>query len=594
MEDFLPQLAGIIVLGIAAQWAAWRAGLPSILLLLVLGLIVGPVTGWIDPDALFGDLLHPFVSLAVALILYEGGLTLKLSDLPKIHLPVISLVSVGAVLTWMITATAAYFVIGLSMPLSVLLGAVLIVTGPTVIAPLLRHIRPTGLVGPVLRWEGIVIDPIGASLTVLVFEAVMIAQTREATAHVAIAILKTAAVGGGLGIVAAAILVIVLQRYWIADYLQSAASLMFVVATFTIANMIQHEAGLLAVTVMGFAVANQKRVDVEHIIEFKENLQVLLLSTLFIVLAARLDFADLASLAGRGTLFVVILIVVARPLSVWVSTIRGPLMGRDRLFLAAMAPRGIVAAAVASVLALRLEHAGFEEAGQLVPITFMTIIGTVAFYGIASPLIARRLGVSESDPQGVLFVGAQPWVRDIGLLLQREGFKVRLVDSNWDHVNEARMAGLPTTAGSILAEHTLDTMDLGGIGRLLAVTPNDWVNILAVQRFGRIFGRAGCYQLAAERHAPGGHKHRHKHGRLLFGEEVTNHTFELKHARGFTPKATRLSEQFEYGAFKARYEEGFIPLFVYDDQKRLRVITSESDQEPAPGETIIGLVQEQE
>ncbi len=591
-ESFLPHLAGIIVVGVLAQWLAWRVALPSILLLLTFGLIAGPVTGWIDPDELFGPLLTPIVSISVALILYEGGLTLRIADLPKIGAVVRNLVSVGVLVTWVVGALAAYWILGLSASLSALLGAVVVVTGPTVIAPLLRHIRPSGDVGPALRWEGIVIDPVGAMLAVLVYEAIQAGGTRVAAFHVAMGVLKTVVFGGGLGLAAAALLVVFLQRYWIADFLQSAVSLMLVVATFTVSNAIQHESGLLAVTVMGFALANQKRADVEHIVEFKENLRVLLISTLFIVLAARLELADLTRWLAAGLGFVAVLVFVARPLSVFLSTLRSGLTLRQRVFLCWMAPRGIVAAAVASVFALRLEAEHYEGAGVLVPVTFITIIATVVVYGLTAPLAARWLGVAESNPQGVLFVGAHAWAREVASLLDREGFRVLLVDSNRDNISEARMAGLRTYSGSILAEHTLDELELGGIGRLFAVTPNDWVNALAVRRFARIFGRAECYQLPPEQDDRRKEQHRYLYGRSLFHEEVTYDELEFRIRMGYTAKASGLSEKFDYAAFCDRHGDSALPLFVVDERGRLRVVTAAEPAEPKAGETLISLVRD--
>ncbi len=259
-ESELIQLAGIIVLGAAAQWIAWRVGLPSILLLLTFGIIAGR---WLHPTALFGNLLFPMVSISVALILYEGGLTLKLAEFRKVGGVVRNLVTVGAAVTWLIGALAAHFVIGLDAGLSALLGAVVVVTGPTVIGPLLRQIRPSGPVGPLLTWEGIVIDPLGALLAVLVF-GIVSGEAEGAAGHVAWGIAKTVVFGGGIGFLAAAILVVMIERYWIADFLQNAVSLMLVVAAFAIANHIQHESGLLAVTVMGFVLANQKRADIDN------------------------------------------------------------------------------------------------------------------------------------------------------------------------------------------------------------------------------------------------------------------------------------------------------------------------------------------
>jgi len=591
-ESVLVSLAVIVVFGGAAQWLAWRLGLPSILLLLVAGFVAGPATGLVDPDGLLGDLLLPVVSLSVALILYEGGLTLKLSELGQIGAVLRNLVTVGLAVTWVVSALAARLLFDMDWSLCVLLGAILTVTGPTVIVPLLRHIRPTGPVGAVLKWEGIVIDPIGALLAVLVFEALAMGGAREATAQVVLAVLKTAVVGGGLGLLAAAMLTMLLRRYWVPDFLQNAISLMFVVAVFTASNAVQHEAGLFAVTVMGIALANQKAADVRHIVEFKENLRLLLISALFIVLAARLEVADLARVAGTGAAFVAVLVVVCRPLTVLVSTLRSRLKGRERVFLACMAPRGIVAAAVSSVFALRLEEIGVAQARLLVPVTFLVIVGTVLVYGLFSPTAARLLGVAVPNPQGVLLLGAQPWVRSLAETLQGKGFRVLLVDSNRDHTAAARMAGLPTYTGSILADYALDEMDLGGIGRLLALTPNEWVNALAVQRFASILGRSECYQLPPETAGEKRSPHQHLHGRWLFGERLNHSVLEECYFRGARFKATRLTESFTYADFRRLYGEEAVPVFRIRKEGRLSVMTATNPPNPEPGDTLVALVRE--
>ncbi len=592
-QSLLIGLATIAVLGVSAQWLAWRVGVPSILLLLLAGLAAGPLFGVLDPDELLGDLLFPVVSISVALILFEGGLSLRLAELPTIGGSVRSLVTVGALITWAVSTLGALLLFDISPPIAVLLGAVLVVTGPTVIGPLLQNIRPTGPSAAVLRWEGIVIDPIGATLAVLVFEVISVGEAEAATTHVIIGVVKTVVFGGGIGLLAAAVLTFLLRRYWIPDFLQNATSLMFIVAAFVAANHLQHESGLLTVTVMGMALANQKFADVRHIVEFKENLRVLLISAVFILLSARLQPAELKSVIGAGVVYVGLLIIVARPLATLVCTIRGRLPNRDRLFIASLAPRGIIAAAVSSVFALRLEQIGYESARLLVPITFIVIIGTVAVYGLASPFVARRLGVADPNPQGILFVGAQPWVRKLAQTLQEKGIRVLLADTNRTNTAAARMAGLPAYNGSLLADHALDTLDLGGIGRLFAVTPNEWVNVLTVQRFSRILGRNECYQIVTQRESkarPTGHAH--LWGRPLFQPQADYLTLQTRLSAGATFKATPLSQSFDFEAFRAYYGENAIPMFLLDDSGRLTVITADREVKPKPGQILIGLVQD--
>lgn len=590
-EHVLIGLAATVFLGVSAQWIAWRISLPSILLLLLFGVVVGPVAGWLDPDHLAGDMLLPFVSISVALILYEGGLTLRFSELPAVGAVIMRLVTLGALITGLIATFAARLCFHVDWGIAALLGAIFTVTGPTVIGPLLRQIRPAGASGRVLKWEGIIIDPIGALLAVLVFE-ILVSSGHSATNVFAVGVVRTVLVGGGLGLVGAGLLTLMLARYWIPDFLQNAVSLMLVIVTHVAANHMQDEAGLFAVTVMGIALANQRFADVKHIVEFKENLRVLLISTLFILLSARLELSDL--FAGHwwsGPLFVTILVGVARPLSVFAATMGNQLKPREKWFIAAMAPRGIVAAAVASIFALRLEEAGYPDAGVLVPITFMTIIGTVAIYGLSSPWVAQRLGVADRNPQGILFVGAAPWVRSLAKVLSERGYATRLIDNNRGNITAARMAGLPAFHGSALGEHLLDDLDLGGIGRLFAMTPNDWVNALACQRFNRIFGVNHCYQLPPRiESGKQSAQHKHLHGRWLFAENANYPTLGERFARGGKVKATRITDEFTLDDFYEHNGKDAIPLMMISEQGSLQPLTPRDKLDPQPGQTIVALV----
>ena len=583
----------MIVLGIAAQWLAWRLKIASILLLLLVGFLAGPVTGLVDPDKLLGDLLPPLVSLAVALILYEGGLTLRFGDLREAGGVVWRLITIGGAITWLLGAGSAWLILGLSPALSILLGAVLVVSGPTVIVPLLREIRPPGPTGKILKWEGIVIDPIGAMLAVLVFEAARLGSLQAAAPAVIEAVVKTVLIGGGLGLGAGLLLALLLRWFWIPHYLDNAVSIMFVTGAYTLAQHLQPESGLMAATVMGITLANQRLADVRHILEFKENLRVLLISSLFILLAARVDLGQLGAFGWRGPAFVVVLLVLVRPLSVMASTIGSSLSRGEIAFLAVIAPRGIVAAAVASVFALRLAP-GEPQAAALVPLTFLTIIGTVLICSLTARRAAHHLGVADPDPQGIVFLGAHPWTRVIAEALDKQGFRVLVVDTNRANVAAARMAGLKTYGESILAEHALDEMDLGGIGKFIAAVPNDWINVLAVQRFREVFGRGHVYQVPPLRRDEDPDPHRHLHGRWLFGPQATFAHLADRVARGAVVKATPITEQFTYEDFRDHYGDEAICLFVISESKRLRVLTDERTAEPQAGETLVSLVDENE
>ncbi|MGE0821163.1 MAG: cation:proton antiporter [Candidatus Binatia bacterium] len=590
-EHLLVGVASIIVLGVSARWLAWWIHLPAILLLLVFGIVAGPVTGFLHPDEVLGNLLLPLVSLSVGIILFEGGLTLSLRELPHIGRVLWSLVSLGALMTLVVSTIAAVVVLGFSWTLAILLGAILVVTGPTVIGPLLRDIRPSGQVGPILKWEGIVIDPIGATLAVLVYEAVLAGEVQQATTLVVLGVTKTVLIGGVLGVIGAGILFFVLKRYWVQDLLQNSLALMLVVAVFTAANLLQEEAGLLAVTVMGFVLANQRTVPVKHIVEFKENLRVLLISSLFIVLAARLELNQITALGVSAIFFVLILVVVARPLCVAVSTAGSGLTWRERAFLAWMAPRGIVAASVSSIFALRLSDAGYAGAENLISVTFLVIIGTVALYGLTAGPVARKLGVAKAHPQGILFVGAHSWARAIAKTLKDGGHRVYLVDTNWGNILAARVAGLPCYHGNVLGDGALEEMQLDGIGRLLAVTSNDEINALAALHCGELFGRSEVYQLRpkGDGDAMAGVP-QHLRGRF-WGVKGMTYTALTEHfGAGAVIQSVTLAKDYDYNAFKTHYGTRVLPLFLIDQAGHVTIWTT--DQEPIPrvSQTIICLV----
>ncbi len=586
----------MVIFGVVAQWIAWRLKLPSILFLLIFGFIAGPVSGFVVPDALFGDVLPALVSISVAVILFEGGLTLRFSELREITRVLRNLITVGLLVTWIAISALAFYLLNLNLTLSILLGAILVVTGPTVVGPLLRHIRPVGRVGNIVKWEGILNDPLGALLAVLVFEIVLVGEFSQAGTVLLFIVLKTLLFGGVVAVLGAMVLAALFRRYWIPDYLHEAAALMTVVAVFALSNHFQEESGLLAVTIMGIVLANQKKINIRHIVEFKENLRVLIISSLFILLAARLQFSDIELLDFQSLIFLVAIILVVRPLAVALSFWGSDLNWKERVFVAFMAPRGIVAAAISAVFALRLAEEGVSQTEYLVPLIFMVIIGTVGFYGLASPALARWLQLAEARAQGVVLVGAHSWARAMAKALQDEGFRVLLVDSNRHNEFTARMAGLDTYYGSVLAGHIFDDIDLRGTSRLLALTSNDEANSLAALHFAEIFGRSEVYQLAPEVLEDEIDAHfspKHLRGRFLFSQDANYQFLSQMFNEGAVVKSTTLTEDFGYSAFQKMYNGSVLPLFIVTARRELEVFTANESKEPRPGQTLISLVSEQ-
>jgi CPA1 family monovalent cation:H+ antiporter len=604
-ESLVLYLVGVPLLGIAAQWLAWRLRLPAILLLLGCGIGLGQ---FVDPDVLLSQvtggarengprLLFPAVSLAVAIILFEGGLSLRIQELTYSGSVVLRLVTIGAGVAWLLTTLAARHAFDLSWRIAVLVGAILVVTGPTVVGPLLRHIRPTRRVGSIAKWEGIVIDPIGALLAILVFEQVLATTQFPSVSVVLLVLFRCAVVAFGLGVVAAQLLVEAVKRYWLPDYLQGVAFLAVALGAYAASNALQPESGLATVTLVGVMLANQRKISIRHVAEFNEHLGVLLVSCLFVVLGSRLNVAEMMSLGADGAIFLFLLIVVVRPLSVFAATLGTSTTFRERLFLAFLAPRGIVAAAVASVFALKVATIASQEsrlateAQQLVPITFVVIVGTVTVYGLLAAPLARRLGLADPNPQGVLIAGASGWIREVATALKDEAFPVLLLDTNDSHVSDARMAGLPVECMNVLSEHVQNELDLGGIGRLLAMTPNDEVNTLAARELAHLFGRANVYQLAiggsdSARRAVAPHLS----GRPLFQKNITYREMESRLERGAVVKKTKLSTAFTWQDFKRRNGPTALLLFVVTGKNSLSICTADEPVEPKPGQLVIALV----
>lgn len=577
-----PTLAVIVGVGMAAQWVAWRTQVPSIILLLVSGLVLGPVAGVIDPDELLGDTLFPIVSLSVALILFEGGLDLPPRELRATGTVVRRLISIGAVITFLVAAWGAQQLFDISRGAAAVMAAVLVVTGPTVVGPLLRFVRPSGRTGPMLRAEGILIDPIGATASLVAFEAALTNDTGEALGSVLGVIGLTLVAGIGIGFAFAYLLDHAFRRFLIPDHLGNPIALAVVVVGFVLSNEVQEEAGLLTVTVMGIWLARRESAAVRQLLEFNESLRTLLISALFILLAARIEAAELRDVALPSIAFLALLIFVARPLSVIVSTVRSQLSWRERVFLMTMAPRGIVAAAVSAIFALRLEEEGVRGAELIVPVVFLIIIGTIVCYGFAAGPAARALGLAEARANGVLIVGAHATGRGLAKALNDLDVKTLLVDTDPYNVTRSIAIGLPARRLSVLTEEATHELDLRGIGRILAMTSNDEVNALATSRFARVFGRRETFQLAPSEQRRNGALPEELLGRIVGIKGFDYATLDERSRSGWRVRALAADPAIA----TAVEDDAFIPLArVFDGQLSF---VCRNDPVPAQG-TVVGL-----
>jgi NhaP-type Na+/H+ or K+/H+ antiporter len=610
-ETILLDITVVVLLGIGAQWMAWRFQLPSILLLLVVGFLAGPVLGLLDPQALQGDWLFAFVSLSIGIILFEGGLSLRLSELRAVGSAVLNLITIGVLITWGLGATAAHFILGFNVELAVLIGAILTVTGPTVVVPLLRHVRPKGRVSTIAKWEGITIDPVGAILAVLTLETLLLlnepqgegASVSTAAEHVVVGLGLEIFVALGVSVAATMLLIFILRRRMVPDFLRNPVTLMVVVVAFVVSNVLQHESGLLTTTLMGIALANQPYVSVQRIVEFKENLQVLLIGSLFVLLSARLELSALDYIDTNVLAFLGILVVGVRPLAVLVSSIGTQLEWEEKAFLSWLAPRGIVAAAVASLFAYQLSPVYPDAVQGMVPVVFAVIVGTVAVYGLTAAPLAQWLDLADPDPDGLLFVGANHWVRTVARHVQELGFSVALIDNNPEHVEKAREEGLTARQANALSETVLDEIDLSGIGRLLITIPNDEVASLTALHFSDVFDTTDIYQLAAHpdsRHGGEGVMPKHLRGRPLFGEATSYESLKAHADRGDTVKVLRLADEFSEGEQQEYYsyedlstqydDRTIVPLFILRGENTLEVVSEMNQFRLRAEERLVALV----
>ena len=593
-ETALISLALILFVGIFCQWLAWRLKLPAIIFLLFCGILAGPIFKWLDPDQLFGDLLFPFVSLSVAVILFEGSLTLNFREIPGLEKVIRNLITLGVLISWVITTCATHLLLGFSWEISCLFGAIMVVTGPTVIMPMIRTVRPTEGVANVLQWEGILIDPIGAILAVLTYEFIVAGGLQGGLTAGALVFGKMILIGLVCGAGAGYFFSTLVRKYWVPQYLHNVIALALVCAIFAISNHMEAESGLLSVTVMGLWLANMPDLDLEDLIDFKESLSVLLISVLFILLAARMDLPRFLSLGWPALGVFAVIQFLVRPLSVQLCALGSKLTMAERHLLAWIAPRGIVAAAITALFAIKLETLGYQNAPQLVPLTFMVIIGTVVLQSATARPIARFLKVAEPEPKGFLIVGANLVARKIAKALNEEGFRVLLTDQNWSSVSTAKMLGLNAYWGNPVSEHAERHLDLLGIGHLLAISPHIELNALAAQYFRLEFEPQHIYTIRNEQAENGKtiEKNAFKFGgRYLFNASITYQDLEKLLDQGIVIKKTLLTDEFSFEDYIQKHRNRRLPLFAMDENDSIYVFTPDEELKPREGWSILALVQ---
>ncbi|MBO0321037.1 sodium:proton antiporter [Muricauda sp. CAU 1633] len=504
------ELAGIIILGIIAQWVAWRFKLPAILPLILIGLLVGPISTlytedgskliepiWTGEKGLFpGEGLYYFVSLAISVILFEGGLTLKRAEISNVGPVITKLITIGTVVTFFGAGVAAHYIFGLSWQISFLFSGLIIVTGPTVITPILRNIPLKKDVSTVLKWEGILIDPIGALVAVLVFEFISVGEGQAFTQTALIEFGKILLFGTTFGFTFAHALAFAIKRDFIPHYLLNVVSLSTVLLVYVESDLFAHESGLLAVVVMGMVLGNMNLPNLKELLYFKESLSVLLISILFILLAANINISDMELIYNWDTvaLFAVIVFII-RPLGVFLSAHGSNLKFNEKLFIGWVGPRGIVAAGIASLFGSKLILRGEPGAEYITPLVFMIVLGTVLLNATTARIFAKLVGVFLKKSEGILIIGASKLSRLIANYLRKNNRHVVLIDNNQTNVDKAKKLGLEALTANIFSDTLTDNIELNDMGYLMALTGNSDINKFAIDKFQKQFGENGAFRL---------------------------------------------------------------------------------------------------
>lgn len=582
-EPLMIKIALIGVLGAAAQWIAWRTGRPAIVFLLATGIIAGPVLGILNPEADFGELVNPIIKLAVAVILFEGGLQLNLRDLRESGTTVWRLILLGVPLGWLFCSLAVYWGAGLDWPISMLFGGILVVTGPTVIGPMLRAVNVPRRVGSTLKWEAIINDPIGALLAVIIytqmtFEAPMIGGTSWFVG-VAAATLGAAILGVGLGWA----VTWAFPRGYVPEYLKAPVLLVVVITGFVIADTIQHESGLITVTLMGMVMGNRRTYSSVALRRFKEDLSVLLIAGVFIILSATLNWEVISQLRLRFLLYLAMLMFLARPLTVLLSLLWTDMPWRERLFIAWVAPRGIVAVAITGLFALRLTEAGVPDAEALVPLAFITAIVTIVAHGFTAKTWARYLNIERGQGNRVMLTGANQWSLALAEALAECDIDVSIADSSKFALWQARKRGITDFYGDLLNDKFRHRFDWSEFSHIVAVSDSDAYNALVCSELGPELGFDKVLQVAPDQRSgmtvP--------RGAMLFPKPIGIYDLQTHVADGWYFSRTKITEQFDFEKFLDQLAPGAAPLAVVHSDGSLKLFSNLYTPTVEDGDTVI-------
>ncbi|WP_052461900.1 cation:proton antiporter [Sporosarcina koreensis] len=578
----------VVLIGILSQWVAWRFRLPAIVVMALAGLVVGPVFGFINPKESMGDLFSPIISFAVAIILFEGSLNLDFREIKGFSRPLTRIVTAGAFIAWIAGSLAAHYVAGLSWAVAFVIGGLFIVTGPTVILPMLRQAKLKPRPAALLKWEGIIVDPFGALLAVFAFEFIKFINAQVTLG--ALGLFAAASLFAVfIGWASARVLGAAFEKGAVPEFLKAPVLFAVVLFAFVVSDEIMHETGLLAVTAMGIVMANMHLTSIHDIRQFKENISVLLISGIFVMLTASLDPHVLIEIADWHIIFYVLaMLFIVRPLSIWISTIGTDLSYRERNLIGWIAPRGIVALTVSGYFASILLENGYKDADLLTALTFALVLSTVVLHGFTIGPFARRLNLTTTDESGVLIVGGTKFGAELARSIEETGNAVLMIDNSWAGLSHARKLGLPSRVGDILSEQTEYNLDMTPYRYMLAMTKADTYNAHICADFLHDFGREHLYQTAFHV-GKGVDSFNVTGGRTLFTPGLSIYDLEERMNLGHVFRKTVLSKQYSYTQYLRERDDRSVLLYILREDGSVEFYTPDEELQASAGDTVVAL-----